>query len=46
MVHNGTLENVEELREELKHLGVNLVSKTDTEVSILSIRIGGLEWIR
>jgi len=32
VVHNGTLENVEELREELTHLGVHLTSKTDTEV--------------
>lgn len=32
-MHNGTLENVEELREELKELGINLVSKTDTEVN-------------
>ena len=31
-MHNGTLENVEELREELKNLGINLTSKTDTEV--------------
>jgi Glucosamine 6-phosphate synthetase, contains amidotransferase and phosphosugar isomerase domains len=32
VVHNGTLENVEELREELKSLGITLVSQTDTEV--------------
>ena len=33
LVHNGTIENIEELREEIKEHDIELKSETDTEVN-------------